>query len=586
MSTPPPADDGGSTGLIRLFHRFERWVHRRSLRLLNLEAHERETQVHLMLANRQRGVVEYWTFLLLSMSIATLGLAMNSTAVVIGAMLVSPLMGPIVEFAMGLVVGSPVLTVRSMIRITGSVLLVILGAALITLVLPFREVTPEIAARTHPTLLDMALAVCVALAAALTTVKAKSETNVVAAGAAIGIALVPPICVVGFGLGVGDMEIARGASLLLVTNFFAIISVGAVFFYLLGYERVSVQAWDDEALAASPEGSVIHRALRALEQVFGSRRSGVFRIAFPAVLLIGVAVPLYSGLMQVSWEARTRAAVSRIVGQEASETEFDASWTVAAGQVQVRTYLVGSVERADSLEARLATRIAAASGVEPDVRVTPMPSFEAMERAMEPVLRAQVGSADDATADFAELRRELSAGLADAWPADAYGPLAGWSLQMDDQGGVELVLRHLGPAPDAGAGRLLAAALEPETIEGLTVRFTALDTTTLRVPAGEVDRWLTAVDAALPIARRSTGVVLCLEVPDSAALSASVAAVAAVRRVDSLRAGAPAAAVAMARGGEDFTLRLRPAGGAPSCTNLGASSDGPETPPATGPAGG
>ncbi|MEK9504387.1 DUF389 domain-containing protein [Gaopeijia maritima] len=580
--TPPSSDDSPS-GVIELFHRFERWVHGRLLRMLNLQAHERETQVHLMLANRQRGVVEYWTFLFLSMSIATLGLAMNSTAVVIGAMLVSPLMGPIVEFAMGLVVGSPVLTVRSTIRITGSLLLVIGGAALITLVLPFREVTAEIAARTHPTLLDMALAVCVALAAALTTVKAKSETNVVASGAAIGIALVPPICVVGFGLGIGDMEIARGALLLLVTNFFAIVSVGAVFFYLLGFEQVSVQAWDDEALAASPEGGVVHRALRALEQVFGSRRSGVFRIALPAVLLIGVAVPLYSGLMQVSWEARTRAAVSRILDQAESEDDFDASWTVAGGQVQVRTYLVGSVERADSLEARLATRIAAASGVEPDVRVTPMPSYEAIARAVEP-LRAQGAAAPvaDATADLAALRRDLASALAGAWPVEAYGPLAGWSLQMDDQGGVELVLRHLGPQPDAGAGRLLASALESETIEGLRVRFTPLDTATVEASVDEVDGWLTAVEGGLQVARRSTGITLCVQVPDSATLAASTAALNAVRRVDSLRATAPGAAVEMRRAGTSFTTRLRPAGAAPSCVELGGLSDGPESPRAAG----
>lgn len=576
------APEPSSTGLFDVFHRFEQWVHRRSLRLLNLEAHERETLVHLMLANRQRGVVEYWTFLFLSMSIATLGLAMNSTAVVIGAMLVSPLMGPIVEFAMGLVVGSPVLTVRSMIRITGSVAMVIFGAAIITLVLPFHEVTPEIAARTQPTLLDMALAVCVALAAALTTVKARSETNVVAAGAAIGIALVPPICVVGFGLGVGDMEIARGASLLLVTNFFAIISVSAIFFYLLGFERVSVQAWDDEAMAASPEGGVVHRSLRALEQVFGSRRSGVFRIALPAILLAGVSVPLYSGLVQVSWEARTRSAVSRIVAQMGSEAEFDASWTVSAGQVQVRTYLVGTVDEADELESLLSTRIAAASGVEPDVRVTPMPSFEAMERVIEPMLRSQDAGQSDATADFAALRRDLATALASAWPADVYGPLAGWSLQMDDRGVVGLVLHHLGREPDPGARRLLATALAPETIEGLEVRFAPLDTAVARAGSDDPDLWLTVVESALQLARRGS-VALCLEVPDSAALAASVERASVGRRLDSLRARFPGAAVEVVRAGDDFTSQLRPAGGAPICRTIGATLDGPESDPTATP---
>lgn len=556
-----------SSSLMDLFHRAEQWIHRRSLRLLNLEVHEREAQVHLMLANRQRGVVEYWTFLLLSMSIATLGLAMDSTTVVIGAMLVSPLMGPIVEFAMGLVVGSPVLTVRSTIRIVGSVLLVILGAALITLVLPFHEVTSEIAARTQPTLLDMALAVCVALAAALTTVKARSETNVVAAGAAIGIALVPPICVVGFGLGTADLEIARGASLLLVTNFFAIISVGAVFFYLLGYERVSVQAWDDEAVAAAPADSAIRRALVALERVFGSRRSGVFRIALPALLLAVVAVPLYTGLLQVSWEARTRSAVARILDQAARETEFDAQWDVSAGAVRVRTYLVGSVASADSLQARLATRIAAAAGVEPDVRVTAMPTYGALQRAVEPLVRGPARAETPPGAELARVRQDLSAALAAAWPVEAYGPVAGWHVRLADDGDIDLHIQHLGPAPDAGAARLLAAALRPGLPEGFGIRFDPVDTVGVRVPAAEVAAWLAAVARGVELVRESEGegVRLCVEMPDSVQVGNDRAARMAADLALPLMGGLPEGGVRLVRGGEVFAVRVAPAASNARC---------------------
>ncbi|MEQ9569850.1 MAG: DUF389 domain-containing protein [Longimicrobiales bacterium] len=575
-----------SSALVDAFHRVEQWIHRRSLRLLNLDSHEREAQVHLMLANRQRGVVEYWTFLLLSTSIATLGLAMDSTTVVIGAMLVSPLMGPIVEFAMGLVVGSPVLTVRSTIRIGGSVVAVILGAALITLVLPFREVTGEIATRTQPTLLDMALAVCVALAAALTTVKARSETNVVAAGAAIGIALVPPICVVGYGVGTADLEIARGASLLLVTNFFAIISVGAIFFYLLGYERVSVQAWDDEALAAAPADSAIRRALVALERVFGSRRSGVFRIALPALLLAVVAVPLYSGLVQVSWEARTRAAVSRILAQAAEETDFDVQWDVSGGQVRVRTYLVGSVQAADTLQARLATRIAAAAGVEPDVRVTPMPTYGALQRALEPGAGSPRAESPPG-AELARVRQELASALAAAWPEDAYGPVASWHVRLADDGGVDLHIQHLGPAPDAGAGRLLAAALGPRLPQGFEVRFDPVDTVGIRVEVDGAPAWLAAVARGAELVREAEGdgVRLCVEIPDSARIGSDPRARAAADLALPLIAGLPAVGVALTPAGETFAVRVTASTSATSCGAVDAAEGEGESGDAASPSG-
>lgn len=576
-----------SSPLVDAFHRAEQWVHRRLLRLLNLESHEREAQVHMMLANRQRGVVEYWTFLLLSMSIATLGLAMDSTAVVIGAMLVSPLMGPIVEFAMGLVVGSPVLTVRSTIRIVGSVAVVILGAALITLVLPFREVTAEIAGRTQPTLLDMALAVCVALAAALTTVKARSETNVVASGAAIGIALVPPICVVGFGLGTADMEIARGASLLLVTNLFAIIAVGAFFFYLLGYERVSVRAWDDEALAAAPADSMIRRVLVALERVFGGQRSGVVRLALPALLLAAVSVPLYRGLQQVSWEARTRASVSRILSQASEETDFDVQWDVSAGQVRVRTYLVGPVEMADSLRARLATRIAAAAGVEPDVRVTAMPTYSALQLAREPTARGAEADRGPPGAELARVRQELATALSAAWPEEAYGAVAGWHLRLAADGGVALHVQHLGPAPDAGAARLLAAALGPRLPEGFAVRFDPVDTVGVRVEAEGAASWLAAVARGAGVVREAEGdgVRLCVEMPDSVGVAGDRTARLATDLALPLIEGLPEGAVRMVRGGESFAAKVTPSTSGAPCGMSTPAVDGEAPSDAPSPSG-
>jgi len=188
-----------------------RTAQHRAATALGVDESARTETVVAMLQNNRRRAPGYWIQLTLAMGIATLGLVLGSTAVVIGAMLVSPLMGPIIELGMGFAVGSSFLVLRAAIRVVWSVVIVVGGAALLTLALPFHEVTGEIAARTAPTALDLLVAVFCALTAAYTTVRPASDTTAAAAGTAIGIALVPPLCVIGFGLGTGSVSIAGGA---------------------------------------------------------------------------------------------------------------------------------------------------------------------------------------------------------------------------------------------------------------------------------------------------------------------------------------------------------------------------------------
>src|SRR5689334_16454854 len=99
-------------------------------RLLRLpEGFQRET-VHAMLRRHRTEAPSYWAQLVLSAGIATLGLVLDSGAVIIGAMLVAPLMGPIVELAMGFAVGSALLAIRSAMRIAASVCVVVLFSGL------------------------------------------------------------------------------------------------------------------------------------------------------------------------------------------------------------------------------------------------------------------------------------------------------------------------------------------------------------------------------------------------------------------------------------------------------------------------
>lgn len=157
--------------------------------------------------------------MLMSVGIAMLGLLQNSAAVVIGAMLVAPLMGPIIELGMGLATFD-LRTIRSALwSIAGGIALGLAMAMLIVWASPLKQATPEILARTQPTFFDLLVAVFSGLAGAYATITRKGETIV---GVAIATALVPPLSVVGYGLVVRNWDIAGGATLLLLTNLLAI----------------------------------------------------------------------------------------------------------------------------------------------------------------------------------------------------------------------------------------------------------------------------------------------------------------------------------------------------------------------------
>ena len=156
---------------------------------------------------------------LMSAGIAMLGLLQGSGAVIIGAMLISPLMGPIVEMGMALATFD-FRTLRSALKTMAiGVVLAVAICFLIVWVSPLQEPTQEIISRTEPTLFDLLVAIFSGLAGAYATVTRKGETIV---GVAIATALMPPLAVVGYGLAIGNFSIAGGAGFLFMTNLLAI----------------------------------------------------------------------------------------------------------------------------------------------------------------------------------------------------------------------------------------------------------------------------------------------------------------------------------------------------------------------------
>lgn len=155
----------------------------------------------------------------LASAIATLGLLQSSTAVVIGAMLVSPLMGPIMGVGFGLATIETGLIRRSLVTLAAGMAVAILVAILIILISPIQDVTPELRARTEPNLMDLGIAVVGGIAGAIAIIRNMSGVMV---GVAIATALVPPLATVGFGIVTGRTDFATGAALLFLTNTLAI----------------------------------------------------------------------------------------------------------------------------------------------------------------------------------------------------------------------------------------------------------------------------------------------------------------------------------------------------------------------------
>ncbi|AHF01780.1 hypothetical protein THIAE_08425 [Thiomicrospira aerophila AL3] len=198
------------------------------------QAHE-EDYKHVFVELRQSALTTspYVTLMVLSTLLATFGLMANSTSVVIGAMILAPLMAPIVSLAMGLARGESSLTLSSSKTLVIGLVLALLSAMVATWLVGIHHVTPEIAGRLNPTLLDLGVAVVSGIAGAYAY--AKSEVAKTLAGVAIAVALVPPLAVTGIGLGWMDWSVIYGSFLLFITNLFGIAAAAAITFWVMGY---------------------------------------------------------------------------------------------------------------------------------------------------------------------------------------------------------------------------------------------------------------------------------------------------------------------------------------------------------------
>lgn len=155
--------------------------------------------------------------LVCSIFIASVGLNANSTAVVIGAMLISPLMGPILGIGMSIAINDIDTLRRSLKNFAVMVFLSVLTAYLFFLLFPLRDESSELLARTAPDIRDVLIAFFGGLALVIARAKKGTIASVIF-GVAIATALMPPLCTVGFGLAIGNLDYAGGAMYLFTIN--------------------------------------------------------------------------------------------------------------------------------------------------------------------------------------------------------------------------------------------------------------------------------------------------------------------------------------------------------------------------------
>lgn len=263
------------------------------------------------------GSLNYWLEIVFSCGIATLGLVQSSPAVVIGAMLISPLMGPIVAAGLALAAADLYLGIKALVQLAASIVLSVLFSATLVWLLPFHTPTSEILARTQPNLLDLGVAIFSGLAGSLLVARGAAGAAASALpGVAIAVALMPPLCTVGFGFGAGFLRsVISGAAILFLTNLAAIIASSFVVFLVLRMQAPEVRQSISSSILESGRDEWLFQRLRptALGSAFGRIGQLRFRAAMLVVVLGLVAVPLYRGFEQVRQEAVTRTAVTRVL---------------------------------------------------------------------------------------------------------------------------------------------------------------------------------------------------------------------------------------------------------------------------------
>jgi uncharacterized hydrophobic protein (TIGR00271 family) len=297
--------------------------------------------------NKTAKLASFWVMMVLATGIASFAVIQDSTAVVIGAMLVAPLMTPIMGVSAAAVNGWPQRLFRSLVLVVVAALAAVALAWLIASWLPSvgnLSTNSQITSRVEPSLLDFCIAVFAGSAGAYATVDPRVSSSL--SGVAIAVALVPPLSVVGITLEQGDLVSAEGAMLLFCTNVVSIVLAAVTVFVLMGF-------------AALPPDQDQRTHLR--------RVIGVFGVGALVILL-----PLSFTSEDLWTEAADEGATRSVLDDWLSEDDKVHYQDVAVEDHQVEITLAGPAvpDNTDELVTALTDRL----GYHPEVTIRLIPS--------------------------------------------------------------------------------------------------------------------------------------------------------------------------------------------------------------------
>jgi uncharacterized hydrophobic protein (TIGR00271 family) len=245
---------------------------------------------------------KFWVLLVLAAAIASAGVVGDSTATVIGAMIVAPLMTPIMGTVLSITTSDRDNLIRSVLMVAGGALAGIAVGYVFGLIAPIDVVaatSSQVAARVNPRLIDLVAAVATGAVGAFA--QCREDVSDTLPGVAIAISLVPPLAVVGLTLEAGELHQAWGALLLFLTNVAAILLTGVVVMSLYG---------------------VPQQAIASANREFHRKRA----IGIVIALVVLVAVPLTGATFRLSRTSQEQASIGRVAERWASP----AGWTVAS----------------------------------------------------------------------------------------------------------------------------------------------------------------------------------------------------------------------------------------------------------------
>ncbi len=240
----------------------------------------------------------YLLMLVSSCLIALLGLLMNSSAVVIGAMLISPLMDPILGGALAIATMNRSENLKNIGRMVVSIAIVGIFVVVFMGLSPISDLTNELAARTKPNLFDLFVALFAAIAGTYILVAGQGGNTI--PGVAIATALMPPLVTAFYGVSKGDWAIARGAGYLFITNFATITFAAVLIMWFVGFR---------------PKYEEKNKHLKVM--------GGQFAVFFIIILLM--AIPLTRTLASISKEARVNTKIQRAVNAIIRENDNKAN---------------------------------------------------------------------------------------------------------------------------------------------------------------------------------------------------------------------------------------------------------------------